>query len=206
MVLWNHLVCLKNYTLSVILRFKGSPPILSNWTKPKSMALHGNSKMIHMVLANILITKSFSSTSSEAIFELVSFIFQKQMKLLLNVIMYPLHIQGVQRKWLQIQYSSCNHFLCTPCTYFINMFISNWVLSKKTVEINYLHRKDNWIYSHGQDLVYKFVSNFTNKLILVHGCTLKGLCFENIKTALRLIRILKNKNIFVFVRFHKSEH
>ena len=44
--------------------------------------------------------------------------------------------------------------------------------------------------------------------------TSKGLCFqdehmlltifENIKTALRLIRILKNKNMLVFVRFHKT--
>ena len=29
------------------------------------------------------------------------------------------HIQGVQRKWLQIQYSSCNHFLCTPCSTYV---------------------------------------------------------------------------------------
>ena len=44
--------------------------------------------------------------------------------------------------------------------------------------------------------------------------TSKGLCFqdehmlltifENIKTLLRLIRILKNKNMLVFVRFHKT--
>ena len=62
-------------------------------------------------------------------------------------------IQGVQRKWLQIQYSSCNHFLCTPCiqtckigTQWMMYFKANY-LSTTSLLLNNLYFKINNIKS-----------------------------------------------------------
>ena len=60
--------------------------------------------------------KTFSSTSSEATFELVSF------------------ISKANETFIE------RHHLAFTYAYFINMFISNWVLSKKIVEINYIEK------------------------------------------------------------------
>ena len=56
-------------------------------------------------------------------------------------------IQGVQRKWLQLLYCICNHFLCTPCIKFsmlaCHIFHSYWQQKEETNEVNYISRSTN---------------------------------------------------------------
>ena len=56
-------------------------------------------------------------------------------------------LQGVQRKWLQLLYCICNHFLCTPCIKFsmlaCHIFHSYWQQKEETNEVNYISRSTN---------------------------------------------------------------